>query len=228
MCNPPFYASQAELFESARSKSRPPNSACTGVDVEMVTPGGEVEFVSRMIDESTKLKTQVQWYSSMVGKMSSIGTLVDKLKAKGIDNWAVTEFVQGAKTRRWALAWSWRDLRPSMVSRSKIAKTDLTAEETRKRHPESSKASLAIPCRNSHPSADGCSRESQQSHGRPRCQVAISATNLHRPDGNYPQRMVTSCQEAEPKGRTWKCNDCQDLFNIQRDLQCVCALDGRS
>jgi 23S rRNA (adenine1618-N6)-methyltransferase len=87
----------------------------------MVTPGGEVAFVNRIIAESVKLRDQVQWYSSMVGKSQSIPALVQSIKDAGITNWAVTQFVQGNKTRRWALAWSWGDLRPRMVSLSQLS-----------------------------------------------------------------------------------------------------------
>ncbi|KAG0646343.1 U6 small nuclear RNA (adenine-(43)-N(6))-methyltransferase [Hyphodiscus hymeniophilus] len=114
MCNPPFYESQAEMLTSAASKQRPPFTACTGSESEMVTPGGEVAFVSRMIEESIVLQDRVQWYSSMLGKFSSLGTIVEILREKGVSNYAVTEFVQGSKTRRWGLAWSFEDLRPRM------------------------------------------------------------------------------------------------------------------
>ena len=89
--------------------------ACTGAEIEMVTPGGEVAFVHRMIAESIELKEQVQWYTSMLGKHSSVATIIERLRQVGVHNWAVTEFVQGTKTRRWAVAWSWRDLRPRKV-----------------------------------------------------------------------------------------------------------------
>ncbi|KAL8797309.1 MAG: hypothetical protein Q9195_000463 [Heterodermia aff. obscurata] len=112
ICNPPFYSSASELLASAAAKSRPPHSACTGAEIEMVVPGGEVAFVSRMIDESVLLKKQVQWYTSMLGKASSISEVVERLKTVKVDNWAVTEFVQGQKTRRWAVGWSWGDMRP--------------------------------------------------------------------------------------------------------------------
>ncbi|KAK0113672.1 hypothetical protein ONS96_014527 [Cadophora gregata f. sp. sojae] len=114
MCNPPFYTSTSEMLSSAALKRRPPFTACTGSADEMVTPGGEVSFVMRMIDESLNLKDRVQWYTSMLGKFSSIGPLVTRLKGNGIDNYAVTEFVQGSKTRRWGIAWSLEDMRPSM------------------------------------------------------------------------------------------------------------------
>ncbi|KAL1955228.1 hypothetical protein VTO42DRAFT_8887 [Malbranchea cinnamomea] len=112
MCNPPFYESKEEMIESAKSKSRPPFSACTGAKVEMVTPGGEVAFVSRMIEESVKLGPRIRWFTSMLGKLSSVVTLIEKLKDVGISNYAVTELVQG-KTRRWAIGWSWQDWRPT-------------------------------------------------------------------------------------------------------------------
>ncbi|KAL3427208.1 hypothetical protein PVAG01_00717 [Phlyctema vagabunda] len=112
MCNPPFYESGADMLQSAESKQRPPNTACTGSAGEMVTPGGEVAFITRMIDESLVLKDRVQWYTSMCGKLSSVSTLLAILRSKKIDNYAVTEFVQGSKTRRWGIAWSFDDFRP--------------------------------------------------------------------------------------------------------------------
>ena len=117
-CNPPFYASTADLMASAASKSRPPHSACTGADAEMVTPGGEVGFVARMIDESKNLGERCQWYTSMLGKSSSVDIVVKKIRDAAVDNWAVKDLVQGSKTKRWAVAWSWGALRPSEVSSS--------------------------------------------------------------------------------------------------------------
>ncbi|GIJ91333.1 hypothetical protein Asppvi_010298 [Aspergillus pseudoviridinutans] len=114
MCNPPFYTSRDEMIASAQAKERPPFSACTGAEVEMVTEGGEISFVYRMIEESLRLRERVVWYSSMLGKLSSVSVIVEKLMEHGNNNYAATEFVQGSKTKRWAVAWSWTDLRPSM------------------------------------------------------------------------------------------------------------------
>ena len=116
MVNPPFYASEAEMAESARLKQRPPNSACTGAAVEMICEGGEVGFVKRLLEKSKgeEVQGKVQWWTSMLGKFSSVGVVVEAVKEAGCGNWAVTEFVQGQKTRRWAVGWSWMDLRPSV------------------------------------------------------------------------------------------------------------------
>ncbi|KAI1352462.1 hypothetical protein F5Y01DRAFT_95223 [Xylaria sp. FL0043] len=116
MVNPPFYSSDAELQELAAQKSQPPHSACTGAPVEMVCEGGEVEFVERIINESLLLRGRVQWYTAMLGKQSSIEILIGTLKKHKINNFAVTTFIQGSKTRRWALGWSFLARRPSMVA----------------------------------------------------------------------------------------------------------------
>lgn len=117
MCNPPFYASEAEIEENASNKAREPTSVCTGAVHEMVTEGGEERFVLRMLEESAKegLRERCWWYTSMVGKLSTLGVLVDQIRALGIDNYVLTELVQG-QTRRWIVAWSFRDVRLPDVS----------------------------------------------------------------------------------------------------------------
>lgn len=117
MTNPPFYGSQEELQSLAKKKSRPPNSACTGAPVEMICPGGEVAFVGQILTESSSSENRekIQWFSSMLGKLSSVTEIIDKLKELECTNYAVTEFVQGQKTRRWCVAWSWMTLRPSLA-----------------------------------------------------------------------------------------------------------------
>ncbi|BCR94884.1 DUF890 domain protein [Aspergillus luchuensis] len=114
MCNPPFYASRDELIASAEAKERPPFTACTGAEVEMVTTGGEIAFITRMIEESLHLRERVIWYTTMLGKLGSVSVLIETLLEHKNNNYAVTEFVQGNKTRRWAIAWSWTDLRPTV------------------------------------------------------------------------------------------------------------------
>ena len=88
-------------------------SACTGAPVEMVCDGGEVAHVGRLLRESLVLRDRIQWYTSMLGKLTSLDALIEQLHEHGIDNYAVTEFVQGNKTRRWALGWSFKPMRPA-------------------------------------------------------------------------------------------------------------------
>jgi len=81
----------------------------------MCTPGGEVAFISRLIKESINLQGRVRWYSSMLGKLSSVSALVSQLKEHHIENYAVTEFTQGM-TKRWGIAWSFLPMRPREVN----------------------------------------------------------------------------------------------------------------
>ncbi|EOD49840.1 putative duf890 domain protein [Neofusicoccum parvum UCRNP2] len=115
ICNPPFFASVEEWKASisGEGKAKGPNSVCTGAEVEMVTEGGDLGFVLRMVEESLDLGKKVAWYTSMLGKLSSTIKLVERLKEVGCKNWAVCCLGAQHKTRRWAVGWSWRDLRPS-------------------------------------------------------------------------------------------------------------------
>ncbi|KAG5979413.1 hypothetical protein E4U55_005189 [Claviceps digitariae] len=113
MTNPPFYASEEEMLRSAKQKQRPPYTACTGSATEMVTDGGELAFVRRVFAESMLLRGRVQWYTAMFGFLASLTAFVETLHAEKVCNYAVTEFVQGNKTRRWAIAWSFQPLRPA-------------------------------------------------------------------------------------------------------------------
>ncbi|KIW94772.1 uncharacterized protein Z519_04749 [Cladophialophora bantiana CBS 173.52] len=121
LTNPPFYPSTQSLLDSAHQKSRPPNSSCTGSAVEMITPGGEIGFVSKIIAESLLPANQrkIQWFSAMLGKLSSVGAVVERLRESGSGNYTVAEFIQGQRTRRWCVAWSWMGYRPAIdVARS--------------------------------------------------------------------------------------------------------------
>ena len=113
MMNPPFYASEDEMEARARAKARPPHSACTGAPVEMVCEGGELAHASRLVAESLALRGRVQWYTTMLGLASTVEALVGQLREAGINNYAISELVQGRKTRRWVLGWSFGPLRPA-------------------------------------------------------------------------------------------------------------------
>ncbi|KAI7730069.1 hypothetical protein M8C21_004018 [Ambrosia artemisiifolia] len=98
MCNPPFFETMDEVGLN-------PNTSCGGTPAEMVCPGGEQAFISRMIQDSVQLKQSFRWYTSMVGKKSSLKNLISKLREVGVSVVKTTEFVQG-QTSRWGIAWS--------------------------------------------------------------------------------------------------------------------------
>lgn len=116
MCNPPFFGSKEEQEKGRTSKDKPPLAVCTGAEVEMICPGGEAAFVSRMFEESRVLGTRIQWYSSMFSSFANANLFTTKLKKEQIGNWACTSLIPGNATRRWVVAWSFGELRPRIVS----------------------------------------------------------------------------------------------------------------
>lgn len=55
MCNPPF-------FESLDEAGLNPKTSCGGSREEMVCPGGEKAFITRIIEDSTALKRSFRYY----------------------------------------------------------------------------------------------------------------------------------------------------------------------
>lgn len=72
---------------------------------ELVCPGGEVAFITRLIDESCILRTRLALYSSLVGRKSSLRVLLRLLREKGVPSMGTGVLYQG-KTCRWVLCWS--------------------------------------------------------------------------------------------------------------------------
>ncbi|XWS62661.1 hypothetical protein CRYUN_Cryun06bG0029900 [Craigia yunnanensis] len=98
MSNPPF-------FESIEEAGLNPKTSCGGTYEEMVCPGGEKAFITRIIKDSVVLKQSFRWYTSMVGRKVNLKFLISKLREVGVTIVKTTEFVQG-QTCRWGLAWS--------------------------------------------------------------------------------------------------------------------------
>lgn len=114
MTNPPFYSSYQDFKNSGKSNpgQADPSAVCTGADNEMICEGGDVGFVSKVLEESLVLGERAQWYTAMLSKLASLQQIVAKLKEHGITNYAVTSLQPGQKTKRWAVAWSFGDMRP--------------------------------------------------------------------------------------------------------------------
>ncbi|KAH3870787.1 RNA N6-adenosine-methyltransferase mettl16-like isoform X2 [Dreissena polymorpha] len=108
MCNPPFYSDhlEAQGITTARSDDRSDaSSISTASEVESIAWGGEVRFVSQMIEESLQLKNRIRVYTSLLGKKNSVQAVKDFLQKKKVPKFATTEFCQG-KTMRWGIAWT--------------------------------------------------------------------------------------------------------------------------
>jgi 23S rRNA (adenine1618-N6)-methyltransferase len=115
MCNPPFYSSPEEMRALRAMKQQNPYSELQAVDSELFTAGGEMEFTMKLVDESMQLRGST-WYSTMVGKKSTLERLVEKLQKEGIINYALHEISPGSKTRRWTIAWNFTAFHPRNIT----------------------------------------------------------------------------------------------------------------
>ena len=126
MCNPPFFEDEDEV-------SPHPSRACSGSSNEMITKGGEVKFVSRIIENSLKLGTKLKWYTSMLGRKRSIKTLVRKLRSSNrVKEIVSSVFIQG-QTRRWGLAWSFHEVEDSDTKKLEKLRCYVAESSRRKR-----------------------------------------------------------------------------------------------
>ncbi|AQK60691.1 methyltransferase [Zea mays] len=107
MCNPPF-------FESTEEAGLNPKTSCGGTAEEMVCPGGELAFITQIIEDSVSLKNSFRWFTSMIGRKANLKLLISKVREAGASVVKTTEFVQG-HTARWGLAWSFIAPKPRKI-----------------------------------------------------------------------------------------------------------------
>lgn len=114
LCNPPFHASkQAMSGENQRKwrglKRTDRESSSTlnfgGTNLELWCEGGEVGFISRMIDESAKFADQCYWFTSLVAHKDSLPSVYKTLKKAGARQVKTVDMAQGNKVSRF-VAWS--------------------------------------------------------------------------------------------------------------------------
>ena len=89
MCNPPFFNSEEDYLKASNRKNKNlnlnNNTNFSGLSNELWCNGGEALFIKRMIKESVKFKSQVNWFTSLVSNKSTLPKLEKqllKLKAK--------------------------------------------------------------------------------------------------------------------------------------------------
>ncbi|XP_042892976.1 RNA N6-adenosine-methyltransferase mettl16-like isoform X2 [Penaeus japonicus] len=107
MCNPPFFSSEDDTYTMNKSKKDrgEPVSVPTGAVQEIVTSGGEVSFITQMIEESSQLKDKVRIFTTLIGTKADIKKIKQVLATVSPAHSSLTEFCQG-RTMRWGLAWT--------------------------------------------------------------------------------------------------------------------------
>lgn len=116
-CNPPFHASAQEAIAGSQRKWRALGKADPsrtlpvlnfgGQHNELWCEGGELRFISRLIEESAAFGPQVRWFTTLVSKASNLPPLLALLKRmKALDVQEVA-MGQGQKQSRF-LAWTFQ------------------------------------------------------------------------------------------------------------------------
>jgi len=114
LCNPPFHTSAQSAQQGSERKRRnlgqDEKAALNfgGQHQELWCEGGEVAFVSQMINESQAFGRQVQWFTSLVSKGENLPALYRVMQQAGVVQVVKKEMAQGQKQSRF-IAWSFLD-----------------------------------------------------------------------------------------------------------------------
>ena len=117
ICNPPFFSSLEEAQAGSKRKWRNlgkpaaggknPIRNFGGKNSELWCPGGELDFVSRMISESKEFRDQCRIFTSLVSREIHLPELQEKLARAQVTDSITISLAQGQKKSR-ILAWVFR------------------------------------------------------------------------------------------------------------------------
>lgn len=113
MCNPPFHASAKEAQKGTMrkwknlGKGRSSKLNFGGQKAELWCPGGELKFITNMIEESRDFADQCGWFTTLVSKKDNLRPLEMALKKAKVTDFKVVDMAQGQKISRF-LAWRFR------------------------------------------------------------------------------------------------------------------------
>lgn len=112
MCNPPFHDSKESMIKGNMRKNRNLNKSKNqksllnfgGQQSELWCEGGELRFITNMINESGDYSSQVLWFTCLVSKKDNLPKLTSLLK-KVKAEFKIVDMAQGQKVSR-MLAWT--------------------------------------------------------------------------------------------------------------------------
>lgn len=113
MCNPPFHDSEESALKGNLRKtknirkSKPQKALLNfgGQQSELWCEGGEIAFISKMIEESALYSSQVLWFTCLVSKKDNLHKLTTLLKKVKAVDFKIIDMAQGQKISR-MLAWT--------------------------------------------------------------------------------------------------------------------------
>jgi 23S rRNA (adenine1618-N6)-methyltransferase len=113
VCNPPFYANEAEALEASarkwknlgKSKDMGTTRNFGGNSGELYCEGGELQFIRKMIEESFFFARKCYWFTTLVSRQEHIHQLRRALQRVKATEVQVIHMSQGQKSSR-LLAWT--------------------------------------------------------------------------------------------------------------------------
>ncbi|MDR6485993.1 23S rRNA (adenine1618-N6)-methyltransferase [Chryseobacterium vietnamense] len=113
MCNPPFHDSEESAVKGNirktknlnKSKKAKPVLNFSGQQSELWCEGGELAFITKMINESVLFSSQVLWFTCLVSKKDNLNKLTTLLKIVKAVEVKTIDMAQGQKVSR-ILAWT--------------------------------------------------------------------------------------------------------------------------
>jgi 23S rRNA (adenine1618-N6)-methyltransferase len=111
LCNPPFHDSAQAARSGSERKRRnlgqDEGAALNfgGREQELWCVGGEVAFVSQMVNESKAFARQVQWFTSLISRGENLPLIYRALQEAGVEKVVKKEMAQGQKQSRF-IAWT--------------------------------------------------------------------------------------------------------------------------
>ncbi|WP_298903078.1 23S rRNA (adenine(1618)-N(6))-methyltransferase RlmF [uncultured Psychroserpens sp.] len=112
MCNPPFYKNETEALEETKRKLKGLGKNTdtivrnfSGTAQELWYPGGEKAFLHNYLYQSSQLKKNCFWYTSLVSKKDHVKSMETSLKKLGATKIKKLELSLGNKISR-VMAWT--------------------------------------------------------------------------------------------------------------------------
>ncbi len=108
MCNPPFHSSSDEAQKGSEKKWKnlgykktvKPVLNFGGQHTELCCKGGEVAFITKMIEESTLIPESSLWFTTLVSKSTNLPAIYAALKRAGAVSVKTINMTQGNKVSR--------------------------------------------------------------------------------------------------------------------------------
>lgn len=128
--NPPFHGSREEAERGTRRKLRnlgknkggKQTLNFSGKSNELMYKGGEIGFISNMINESKTYATNIKWFTTLVSKEKHLTPLINNLKKQNPTKITTVDIEIGNKKSR-ILAWTYMDTNQRKSSNKKAQKS---------------------------------------------------------------------------------------------------------